>query len=180
MLDTIETERLILREPRLSDAKDFYAYAKKSTIGYSAGWLPHVSLKESTEVLKDFIQKEDVWAITIKPNDIMVGSIGLKVRDFEEAINRICEIGYAIDDTFWNKGYVSEAVKSVINKAFNDYELAKILAGHDINNKASQKIILKNGFKFTHIDTTRIFANEDIKEVYMYELVNPNIGDETK
>lgn len=173
MVKKIETERLILRAPKMSDSKDFYQYAKKPNIGLTAGWLPHEFEEESRFILSDFIKKEDVWVITIKPSDKMVGSIGLKVRDFEEAINGICELGYALDDTYWNKGYVSEATKALIEYAFKVYEVKKIIAGHSLGNIGSQKIILKNNFKFTHIDTSRTFANPSIKEVYMYELVNP-------
>ena len=49
----------------------------------------------------------------------------------------------------------------------------KIVCGHTIDNKRSKKIILKNNFKFTHMDDTRIFSVDSIKEVLMYELDNP-------
>ena len=173
MLETIETERLVLRAPTLEDLDSFYEYAQKPNIGLTAGWLPHESKEESLIILNDFINKEDVWAITIKPSNKMVGTIGLKVRDFEEAVNGICELGYAIDDIYWNQGYTSEATKAIIAHAFNVYEVEKIIAGHSINNIASQRIILKNGFKFSHIDNSRSFANTSIKEVYTYELINP-------
>lgn len=177
MVEKIETERLILRAPKKTDAKAFYNYAKKSTIGPLAGWLPHESITHSKIILNDFIKTEDVWVINIKPSNQMVGSISLKFRNIEEAIKGICEIGYALDDTYWNQGYISEAVTAILDVAFNKYDVKKVIAGHDISNKASQRVILKHGFKFTHIDTSRVFSNPDIHEVYMYELNNPKNGE---
>lgn len=176
MLTKIETERLILRSPRITDLEDFYNYAKKSNIGPSAGWLPHTSLEETKAILNDFIDKEEVWTITIKPNDVMVGTIGLHVRDFFSAINGIAEIGYVLNDEYWNNGYMTEAVRAIIDIAFNEYGFKKLVCGHEKNNIKSQRIILKTGFKFSHIDDTRVFANKDIKEIYMYELESNSKG----
>ncbi len=39
----LETERLILREWKESDLKDFYEYAKVDGIGQMASWNPHKS-----------------------------------------------------------------------------------------------------------------------------------------
>ncbi|VEU80741.1 GNAT family N-acetyltransferase [Haploplasma axanthum] len=175
MLKTIETKRLVLRPPRESDLTDFYNYAKKSNIGPNAGWLPHESIEETKEILTSFIQKEEVWVITIKPNDQMIGTISLHCSDFYQAVNGIAEVGYALDDLYWNKGYMTEALEGLIKHAFNDLKLNKLTCGHEKNNLASQRVILKNGFKFKEIDDSRIFANADIKEVYTYELVNENL-----
>ena len=49
----LETERLILREWKLSDAKDLYEYASVPGVGEKAGWSHHESLSESKAILKD-------------------------------------------------------------------------------------------------------------------------------
>ena len=49
----LETNRLILRDLKLSDLDHFYQYAKKENIGPMAGWHPHRSIEESEMILKN-------------------------------------------------------------------------------------------------------------------------------
>ena len=47
----METERLILRPWRESDAEALFKYASDPDVGPRAGWPPHKSLEESLEVI---------------------------------------------------------------------------------------------------------------------------------
>ena len=176
MIEKIETKRLILRAPTIEDLNDFYNFAKKLSIGPNAGWIPHDSIEDSKEMLNVFIKSEDVWAITIKPNNIMVGTIGLHIDPTINAKNAVGEIGFALDDCYWNKGYMTEALSAVIDKAFNKYGFKKLMCGHLASNIASQKVIIKNNFKFSHIEKNKYSEINNDDDVYMYELLNPNLG----
>lgn len=169
----ITTKRLILRKPSLNDLNDLFEYAKSPEVGPSAGWLPHQTIEYSKEILNNFIRSEDVWAIELKAEKKMIGTISLYTRDFEDAILGIVELGYTIGRNYWNMGYASESVSAMIEFAFKKLKINKIVCGHTIDNERSKKIILKNNFKFTHMDDTRIFSVDSIKEVLMYELDNP-------
>ena len=48
----LETERLILRPFRESDAEDLYQYARDPLVGPIAGWPPHESVEESKEIIR--------------------------------------------------------------------------------------------------------------------------------
>ena len=76
----IETERLLLRAWRETDAEDFYEYAKVDGVGQMAGWLPHKSLEESREVLNFFIRDKKTFAIVLKESGKVIGSLGLEDR----------------------------------------------------------------------------------------------------
>ena len=65
-MKTLETDRLILRPFRESDAEDFYAYARVEGVGEAAGWAHHRSIDESRAILADFIKKDDVYALELK------------------------------------------------------------------------------------------------------------------
>lgn len=166
----LETKRLILRRPYMKDLKDYHNFAKLNNVGPSAGWLPHESLKESRDVLKEHIKRADLWVIVLKTSNHVIGTINLEVADFFSAINGIVELGYALSSNYWNQGLMSEAVTIVIDYAFNNLQVNKIICGHTLDNDASKKIILKQGFEFIELDRSRKFENEDITEVYMYEL----------
>ena len=49
----LETERLILRRWKDSDAENLYQYAKDPEVGPIAGWPPHQSIDESREVIRN-------------------------------------------------------------------------------------------------------------------------------
>ena len=48
----LETERLILRRWKDSDAEDLYQYAKDPDVGPIAGWPPHQSIDESRYIIE--------------------------------------------------------------------------------------------------------------------------------
>ena len=73
----METERLILRPWELSDAKDLYAYASTPKVGPMAGGKPHESVEESREIIKRFREVDDSWALELKENHRVIGSVGL-------------------------------------------------------------------------------------------------------
>ena len=62
-METLFSERLILRQWKESDSKDLYEYAKSELVGPNAGWAPHNSEDESKEVIKLFIEENDTYAV---------------------------------------------------------------------------------------------------------------------
>ncbi len=168
-MERLETKRLILRSLKLNDLDDFYSYAKKPHIGPQAGWQPHQSEMESLKILQMMMKDEEVWAIELKENQKMIGTIGLHVRNFDNAILNRKELGYVLNDTYWGFGYMTEAVLSVLDYAFKVMELDEVLCGHKILNEKSKNVILRTGFCFTH-DEDRPFYDGTIQKIMMYQL----------
>lgn len=84
-MDTIETERLLLRPWKIDDAAEaasLFRYASDPEIGLRCGWPPHTSVEGSMHDIRNILAVENNWAITIKggaPNsNAPVGSIALK------------------------------------------------------------------------------------------------------
>jgi RimJ/RimL family protein N-acetyltransferase len=168
-MKSLETKRMILRALSLEDLEEFNRYAKKPHIGPMAGWAPHTSLEESRAILNMMIKENEVWGITVKPSPKIVGTIGLHVRNFHNAVLNQKEVGYVIDDVFWGQGLMVEAVKAVLDYAFFELELTKVLCGHAKNNLQSKRVIEKCGFTPTGIDLRDHFDGTKI-EILMYEM----------
>jgi [ribosomal protein S5]-alanine N-acetyltransferase len=168
-MKTLVTERLILRPLKLSDLEAFNSYSKKPNIGPNAGWKPHQSLEESEAILKMMIREDEVWGITEKTSDVLIGTIGLHVRNFDNAILNQKEIGYVLDDIHWGKGYMTEAVKKVLDYAFLDLELDFVLCGHALANDRSKRVIEKVGFTHTHFEDRDHFDGTKIS-IKMYQI----------
>jgi [ribosomal protein S5]-alanine N-acetyltransferase len=168
-MKTLVTKRLILRDLKYSDVEDFYHYAKKPNIGPSAGWKPHQSIDESMRIIRMMISENEVWAITLKEVDQVIGTIGLHVRNFDNAISNQKEVGYVLDDIYWGKGLMVEAVEAVLNYAFLELELDKVLCGHSTSNLQSKRVIEKTNFIFTHKEQRDHYDGTQI-EIMIYEL----------
>lgn len=147
-MKTIETERLILRDWNIDDVDDIYDYAKNPNVGPHAGWKPHESKSESLEIMQTlFIDKYDSWAIVLKENGKVIGSIC-----YEEDVRRpgsgCRELGYAIGEDYWGKGLMTEAAKAVLQFAFEQMELEMVSIYRSPRNKRSGRVIEKCGFVY--------------------------------
>ena len=149
-IERLETERLILREFRESDAEDVYEYARDPEVGPNAGWKPHESLDESRGVVKNFIQSGEVWAIEDKASHKVIGSIGLHKRT-REGYTFDRELGYALSRAYWGRGLMTEAASAIVDYAFAHGVKTLLVAHFDFNDR-SRRVIEKLGFgKVGHI-----------------------------
>lgn len=145
----IETKRLILRNFKLSDAKSmFESYCQDLEVTRYLTWHPYsdiqVAIERLKEVLLPSIENENTLdlAITLKGSDNVIGSIGT-VNDLYT--DRYAEIGYVLAKEYWNQGYMSEALSSVIDFIFTHTSLTEIKAMHYIENIASGLVMKKCG-----------------------------------
>ncbi|MCC3867997.1 GNAT family N-acetyltransferase [Terrisporobacter mayombei] len=81
------------------------------------------------------------WPIFELDTNELIGCCGLRPRSSNEY-----EIGFHLRKKYWNQGYATEAARAVINFAFNILKAENLFAGHNPNNKGSQKVLQKLGF----------------------------------
>lgn len=142
----IETKRLLLRPFQENDAEAFFACCQNPNLGNNAGWAPHKTLNESREILHSaFIGQEGIWAVTLKDTQQLIASIGI-VPDPKRENPQVRMLGYWLDEPYWGKGYMSEAVQAVLNYGFNELQLSLITANCYPHNKRSQQVLKRNGF----------------------------------
>jgi len=85
-----------------------------------------------------------LWTIIDKERRVMVGDFCFKG---EANTDGEVEIGYGIYPQFQKKGYMTEAVGVICQWAFEQNRVASVLAETNNTNTASQKVLMKNGFK---------------------------------
>src|SRR5512133_180045 len=116
--ERIETQRLVLRKPRLDDAPIlFHAYMQDPETTRYTTWRPHRQLKET----EDFILNSlTAWGsgtrfpfvIILKDEDQPFGMIDFHVR------GSTVGFGYVIARSHQGNGYATEATRAVIYWAF--------------------------------------------------------------
>ncbi len=171
----LETERLILRPWEESDLGDFYEYASVPGVGEMAGWKHHESIEASKQILDSFIENKNVFAVVLKENSKVIGSLGLHPSwaNDDPAYKALAqkEIGYVLSKAYWGKGLMPEAVKKLIQFCFEALGLEALTIGHFQANNQSRRVIEKCGFQFVksseyyakHLDKTF----EDMKYILL-------------
>lgn len=147
----IETDRLILRAWEKSDLHDFYEYARVEGVGEKAGWNHHQSIGESQRILDSFIRNKKTFALVLKENGKVIGSLGLEPRDEDAGLTEELqgrEVGYVLSKDYWGRGLMPEAVQAVIRYCFDVLNYDYMTCGHFDHNDRSRRVVEKCGFVF--------------------------------
>lgn len=142
----LRTEQLVLRAFEETDAEALFACCRNPKLGDNAGWPPHQTLEESQEVLQTyFMLQESTWAITLSSTGQLIGSIGL-ISDPHRNNPQARMIGYWLDEAYWGKGIMSEAVQAVLKYGFEELQSSIITGTCYAHNERSANVLKRNGF----------------------------------
>jgi ribosomal-protein-alanine N-acetyltransferase len=148
-IPTFHTERLILRPFRLTDAAMVQRLAGDMDIADTTVNIPHPYKDGMAE---DWISKHSeafdkleglALAITQRVDGSVVGAISLMAI----AKGHQAELGYWIGKPYRNKGFCTEAARSLMRYAFADLGLHRVHASHFSRNPASGRIMSKLGMQ---------------------------------
>ena len=139
----METERLILRPWRESDAETLFKYASDPEVGPRAGWPPHKSVEESLEIIRTIFNNNRTWAIELKEIGEPIGCIGYFI--YGESNIKIgendVEAGYWIAKPYWNQGICTEALRLLIDYCFNEKKFHTLWSDFFVDNPASGRVM---------------------------------------
>lgn len=144
----METERLILRPWRESDAETLFEYASDPEVGPRAGWPPHKSVEESLKIIRTIFNNDRTWAIELKETGQAIGCMGYFIYG-ESNINigeNDAEAGYWIARPYWNQGICTEALRLMIDHIRRTTDIPSLISSHFIDNPASGQVMEKCGF----------------------------------
>ena len=88
--------------------------------------------------------KEGVWR-SIRADGNLIGSISVERRN--DNGRSIGELGYMILTPWWSKGIGTEAVRQMCGIATRELGLTQISATVSVDNRASGRVLEKNGFR---------------------------------
>lgn len=156
----LTTERLLLRELRLSDAADLLLFRGDPYVQRFNGPV-YQSVEEAEasiqEAQREYEQREDIgWAVTLKEVDRAIGHFGFHSWDH---YHRRAEVGYDLARTFWGQGIATEALGAILRFGFDRMNLNHIYAGTIADNHESVRLLERLGFQ--RDGTRRKFSWED-------------------
>lgn len=143
---TIETERLILRQFRLEDAEGvFKNWINDKEVQSNYGEPVYQSIELVKKLLKKWISSYSNtefyrWAMVLKENDENIGQIAFCNINLD---HHCADIEYCISKFYQSKGYATEALSHVIKFTFENTGLNRLQAFHRGQNAASGRVLQK-------------------------------------
>lgn len=149
----IETERLVLRDYELGDLDALHSLLSDTEHMYYLDDIATHSVEESAANLRAVMANADghYFCVTHKESGAFVGSVGYTITDDAP---KVVHMGYFILPKFEGRGYTTEAVRRVLDFAFNNDNCQRVTTGCYKDNAASRRIMEKVGFRplFKHSD----------------------------
>jgi RimJ/RimL family protein N-acetyltransferase len=142
-----ETKRLTVRPYTEADKDHFFSLAgDEEVMRYIR---PVQTKEESDRFLQENIDfyrmypQMGRWAVEEKETRRFVGSFAVIFIPHSALI----QLGYSLRKPEWGKGYATELTRAGLNYVFRVMKLPLIYAVTEKDNMASQKVLLKAGFK---------------------------------
>ena len=142
----LETERLILRAPRIEDAKAIAKLANDRRIAENTARIPHpYGLADAKAYIAwaNETRSETAFLVTLD-DDVIIGACGVGQVEGENP-----EIGYWIGVRYWGQGFATEAARAVIDYAFERFDYDALHSSARVTNPASRRVLEKCGFQWT-------------------------------
>lgn len=170
----LETPRLLLRKFQKEDAEAFFKVIGNDNVCryMSNNTFPNV---ERVNKLLDYwiplyIEPDTIrYAIILKANNELIGYID--VVDYHEDIP---EIGYALNEDYWSKGYMKEAL-DIMSEYLFTLGFQEIILGVVKENIGSSKVAMKCGYGL-YLEERKILSENKnyLVDICWYKKKNPN------
>ena len=150
-MDQIQTERLLLRPLRDTDAPRLVKLANRPEIAHMLATMPHpYSLSDAEDFLASVRALPETaanFAITLKDApDELIGGTGYGSANRDDKPSHEIDFGYWLGLAYWGKGYATETAMAVVSHAFEVNSIERIDTEYLTVNPASGRVLAKAGF----------------------------------
>jgi RimJ/RimL family protein N-acetyltransferase len=175
----LETERLILRELKPTDAEAIFHYLSDPEVTQYLDTQPHQTV-EQTQRLVNFLaslfEKGEGfrWGIVKKTGnsgqgaDVVIGTCGYHAW---VKFHLRAEIGYELAREYWGQGIMSEAIKAILAFGFDELGLNRVEAMVLVGNVASARFLEKLGFQQEGVLREYKLVQRAFKDLMLFSLL---------
>ena len=177
-----ETERLILRELTHDEAPLLAAYYRRNRDFFAAweperdeSWYSQESARSSIDLERRSVRDRSGLCLHIfnKGGEQIIGRVALTNIVYGPFLS--CFLGYKLDKDEINNGKMSEALRRVIEIAFDDYRLHRIEANIMPENLPSLRVVRKLGFVEEGLSRNYLKINGRWRDHLHYVLLNEKL-----
>ncbi|MCH1781589.1 GNAT family N-acetyltransferase [Psychrobacter glaciei] len=156
IINTIETERLYLRQWQ---ASDFETFADMNADPEVMQYFPKLLTPKISDIIANKCQQLiadngwGLWAVSLKVdeenNGSFIGFVGLNDTHADMSFAPAVEIAWRLSKEHWGQGYATEAARASLNFAFTELGLEEVVSFTAVINKRSQLIMQRIGMTDT-------------------------------
>ncbi|GAB1473766.1 GNAT family N-acetyltransferase [Bacteroidota bacterium] len=160
-----------LRKLRLEDKERLLEFANNAKIAVNLrDGFPHpYTINDAGSFLKNVTEKLPDQIFAIEYNGVYVGNISL--MRCQDVYRKSAEIGYLLDEEYWNRGIMSRAVRLICEYGFREMEIERIHTGIFEYNTASQRVLEKCGFRQEGVFVNSVFKQGRLWNEIRYALL---------
>ena len=156
----LETQRLLLREFIRSDAESLMRMESEPDFLRYVGRSPLADIDAYRRKIESLLLPLAIkrvgygaWAVLENVSGEFIGACSLSpgydapfAADLQYDPDDV-EIGYGLCKPFWGKGYATEVVKAMTQRAFTLLGASSVVASVMVENRASIRVLTKTGFR---------------------------------
>lgn len=123
---------------------------------------------------RDYNKRSRVkWGILVNDSSNKLAGI-IEAFDFNQKVNMVT-IGYFLEQSYWGRGYASEAVKLLTRYLFETVNINRIQAEVMPENDVSKRVLIKNGFiKEGTLRQANFWSGKGIVDLELYAILKDN------
>lgn len=174
--ETLDAERIRLRKFQKADADDLLAIASdEETVKYLK-WKGVKTLEQAKQqIIEHYWPRQGIFAIELKENQKCIGAVSINLMPEHEKAG----FGYMLNRCYWGKGYMTEALGTVIRFCFEQLDVSRVEASHYAGNEASGKVMQKCGMVFEGVGKREEIVKGEFRDVVHYALLKEDWGQAT-
>jgi ribosomal-protein-alanine N-acetyltransferase len=142
---TWETHRLVARPASSADADALFEhYGCDPAVARYMTWRPHQDVEET----RNFLRRCEAawvdgsafpWCLWMKGSGEFGGMLEIRVR------GSAVDLGYALSRRWWRQGFMTEALRHIVQWSLAQPEIYRVWATCDVENVASARVLERVG-----------------------------------
>jgi [ribosomal protein S5]-alanine N-acetyltransferase len=172
----LRTQRLVLRQLDEQDAPEIFFLRSNEQVMHYICREKMASVAEAATWIEErnagVARNENIsWAICLASSPTLIGHLGFW-RIMPE--HHRAEIGYILHPDHWNQGIITEALTAMLDYGFRQLRLHTVEANIHPDNKASERLLLKHGFRQEGYLKESYFFRGAFSDTALFSLLNPH------
>ncbi len=175
--EAIRTDRLILRQSKLSDAQAAFERRNRPDVARYQDWETPYSLERAQKRMAELVamdgpQDDANWSLTVvdaaQPEQI-VGDLAVEIRWG----GRAALVGYTFHPDYWGLGYATESAEAIIRYLFDEYGVNRIESSAHPDNWPSHRVMEACGLVYEGLTRQSFWVGDQCSDDILYGMPRP-------
>lgn len=159
-----------------SDAEEIFSLASKNKAYLSkfVSWINRInSIDDEITFIKSckdryFLGQEAHYSLKISADNTIIGSLSFIQINLE---TKEATIGYWLAENYQGRGYISKALKALIETTINTTDISSFIIKTEETNSRSNRIAIQNNFRLVGRQPKAISINGHERDLVIYQRV---------